>query len=353
MSFFDLLEDNYYSSGAGESFNLYNDKLDEVEKRILPILTEEITVGESFSSALTMPKSKNVDDLLKELDNLKTMKLEITDNKILQRIKKLIIAISAKIESTKFLPGVDIKKFKWKKNTPYIVLHKGQTFFGTIISAVTASPFSHVDLVINGDSYTAYDTPLGVNKYKIPDTAKVVIYELNKDIFNVNKIIDFLKKRNVSTNEYLFSAVVIDKKYETIYDKDKNQKRLFKGYRLMQDIKIESNEVEKIETISREITELINMGVEFYSSKPQYYYTKLTELKKELIEHATENAKTRAETIASKSGFKLGRLKNANMGVFQIIARNSNEDYSWAGTFNTTSKQKTATITMKLQFGIQ
>ena len=95
-----------------------------------------------------------------------------------------------------------------------------------------------------------------------------------------NKIIDFLKKRNVSTNEYLFSAVVIDKKYETIYDKDKNQKRLFKGYRLMQDIKIESNEVEKIETISREITELINMGVEFYSSKPQYYYTKLTELKK-------------------------------------------------------------------------
>lgn len=168
-----------------------------------------------------------------------------------------------------------------------------------------------------------------------------------------NKIIDFLKKRNVSTNEYLFSAVVIDKEYETIYDMDKNQKRLFKGYRLMQDIKIESNEVEKIETISREITELINMGVEFYSSKPQYYYAKLTELKKELIEYATENAKTRAETIASKSGFKLGRLKNANMGVFQIIARNSNEDYSWEGTFNTTSKQKTATITMKLQFGIQ
>ena len=194
MSFFDLLEDNSYSSGVGESFNLYNDKLNEVEKRILPLLTEEITVGESFSSTLTMPKSKNVDDLLKELDNLKTMKLEITDNKILQRIKKLIIAISAKIESTKFLPGESIKKFKWKPNTPYIVLHKGQTVFGTIISAVTASPFSHVDLVVNGDSYTAYDTPLGVNKYKIPDFAKVVIYELNKDVFKVNKIMEFFEK---------------------------------------------------------------------------------------------------------------------------------------------------------------
>ena len=41
------------------------------------------------------------------------------------------------------------------------------------------------------------------------------------------------------------------------------------------------------------------------------------------------------------------------MGVFQIIAQNSNEDYSWDGAFNTSSKQKTATITMRLQFGIR
>jgi hypothetical protein len=40
------------------------------------------------------------------------------------------------------------------------------------------------------------------------------------------------------------------------------------------------------------------------------------------------------------------------MGIFQIIGQNSNEDYSWGGTFNTSSKEKTATITMKLEFGI-
>lgn len=194
MSFFDLLENENYVAHS-ESSSLYNDRLNEIENRILPLLTEENdSFGESFGSSISVPKSKNIDDLMKELDNLKAMKIEVNDDNILKRIKKAIIAISAKIESTKFLPGTEIKKFKWKHNTPYIVLHKGQTIFGTVISTVTASPFSHVDLVINGDSYTAYDTPLGVNKYKIPDFAKVVIYELNKDVFKVNKIMEFFEK---------------------------------------------------------------------------------------------------------------------------------------------------------------
>lgn len=167
------------------------------------------------------------------------------------------------------------------------------------------------------------------------------------------KIVEFLKKRSLSENDYIFSSVTINKLYDNIIDVDKNQKQIFKGYSLRQELKIESKEINKVEKISREISELINMGIEFYSFAPAYYYTQMSELKKELIEQATENATERAKTIATKAGFDLGRLKSANMGVIQIIARNSNEDYSWAGSYNTSSKQKTATITMKLQFGIK
>jgi hypothetical protein len=38
------------------------------------------------------------------------------------------------------------------------------------------------------------------------------------------------------------------------------------------------------------------------------------------------------------------------MGVFQITGQNSAEDYSWGGTYNTSSKEKTASITMKLVY---
>jgi uncharacterized protein len=40
------------------------------------------------------------------------------------------------------------------------------------------------------------------------------------------------------------------------------------------------------------------------------------------------------------------------MGIFQITAQNSNEDYSWGGTYNTASKEKTASITMKLNYEV-
>jgi len=40
------------------------------------------------------------------------------------------------------------------------------------------------------------------------------------------------------------------------------------------------------------------------------------------------------------------------MGIFQITGQNSNEEYSYGGNFNTSSKNKTASITAKLEFGI-
>jgi len=40
------------------------------------------------------------------------------------------------------------------------------------------------------------------------------------------------------------------------------------------------------------------------------------------------------------------------MGVIQITAKNSAEDYSWGGSFNTSSKLKTASITIRLEYEI-
>lgn len=168
-----------------------------------------------------------------------------------------------------------------------------------------------------------------------------------------NEIESYLIENGVPKNEIVFSAVQIDKKYDYSYDKYGASRQLFKGYELTQFITIESKEVDKIEHVSRKVTELIDQGVEFYSKPPEYYYTGLAELKVEMIAAATEDARIRAEQIAENAGAKIGALRFAKMGIFQIIAQNSSEDYSWGGTFNTSSKMKTATITMKLQFGIE
>ena len=164
---------------------------------------------------------------------------------------------------------------------------------------------------------------------------------------------NYLTSKGVLAEEIVFSATSIHKDFNYRYDANGNSTSTFTGYRLTQSVEIESKAIEAIEVVSREITELINNGVELYSNTPQYYYTKLSELKIEMIAAATEDARLRAEKIAAHAKAQLGDLKQARMGIFQIIGQNSNEDFSWGGTFNTTSKMKTATITMKLQFGIK
>lgn len=162
----------------------------------------------------------------------------------------------------------------------------------------------------------------------------------------------FLKNKGMEEKEIIFSAVNMNKEYDYRYDQNGNGYQVFTGHRLSQNIEIESKEVEKVEAVSREITDLINQGVEINSFPPNYYYTGLSELKIEMIASATEDARLRAERIAENSNADLGGLQSAQMGIFQIIGQNSNEDYSWGGTYNTTSKMKTATITMRLEFGI-
>lgn len=166
-------------------------------------------------------------------------------------------------------------------------------------------------------------------------------------------ITDYLQKKGITKNEIVFNAVNSRENNKPRYSNDgKYIGEDFLGYVLTQSIKVESKEVEKVENISREITELLNKGIQFYSQPPRYYYTKLADLKIEMISKATADARARAEKIAENSGAKLQDLISAKMGIFQITGQNSNESYSWGGTYNTASKEKTASITMKLNYEV-
>lgn len=172
--------------------------------------------------------------------------------------------------------------------------------------------------------------------------------QLDKDRESIQK---YMISKGLKPENMVFSAVGIEKEFDNAYDNRGNRiSSTFTGYRLRQDVQIESSEVDKVESISREVSELINLGIEFYSSDPQYYYTKLAALKIEMIAEATKDANHRATKIAKNAGASVGKLKNADMGVFQIVAQNSSEEYSWGGSFNTSSKRKTATITVKLDY---
>ena len=167
-------------------------------------------------------------------------------------------------------------------------------------------------------------------------------------------ILEYFKSKGLSDHVIVFNAVQTDKNFKQNYTSDgKYLGEEFTGYTLTQTVQINSNDVEKVEKISREVTELLNKGIQLYSIPPRYYYTKLEDLKIEMVAQATDNAHVRAKSIAENSGAKLGELSVAQMGIFQITGQNSNEDYSWGGAYNTSSKEKTASITMKLTYQVK
>lgn len=177
--------------------------------------------------------------------------------------------------------------------------------------------------------------------------------EAYNDLANDRKIIeDYLVSKGISKKDMIFSAVDIQKQFTYQTGANGSSYQTFSGYKLSQDISIESKDVPKIENVSRNITEIINLGIEFTSSSPNYFYTKLAEVKHQMIADATKDARQRAEKIAENSGSSLGKLKKAVMGVTQITAPNSTEEYSYGGTFNTSSKYKEASITIKLEYQV-
>ncbi len=172
--------------------------------------------------------------------------------------------------------------------------------------------------------------------------------ELERD---KKKIVSYLKNFGINEKDIVFSAVRINQMYENVYDSNGMFTRsYFTGYSLSQTVRIESTEVEKVERLSREVSDLIAESIELTSNDPEYFYTKLTDLKLKMIENATADAQKRAELIAQKANGKIKSLRVASMGVIQIIGKNTSEDYSWGGNYNTSSKNKTASITIKLEY---
>ena len=167
---------------------------------------------------------------------------------------------------------------------------------------------------------------------------------------SLDKVLDYLKKNGIAEKDIVISAI----QTMPLYQMNQNgmQSNIVEGYRLMQNIEIKSDDVEKMTELSRTSTELINHGVHFESQQPQYFYTKLNELKVSMLAEAAKDAKNRAESLANNSGGKIGTLRSAKMGVFQITQPNST-DVSDMGINDTSSMEKEITAVVNVEFSVK
>ncbi len=129
-------------------------------------------------------------------------------------------------------------------------------------------------------------------------------------------------------------------------------KRTIPGYRVRQAFEIESSEVSATTALAGKAAEaMLGAGVP-YEATLSYLYTKIAELRLQMLEAATADAKARGETIAKGAGVTIGAARNARVGVFQITAKNTSaaDDY---GSFDTESIEKDITSVVSVTFALR
>ncbi|MCL2336092.1 MAG: SIMPL domain-containing protein [Firmicutes bacterium] len=210
-------------------------------------------------------------------------------------------------------------------------------------------------ITVTGSASRDFDSDLIVWRGSFSRTAGTMTEAYTALKNDAGVIRKYLSSNSVKDSEVVFSSVSITQNYTNNYNNAGNViSSTLTGYTLSQDVTIQSTNVDNIEKISRDITELIDSGVNFISNPPEYYYTKLNELKLEMIKEATSNASQRAKLVADNSNARLGKLISSNLGVFQITGQNSaSEEYSYGGAFNTSSRAKTMSVTVQLYYAVK
>ena len=97
-------------------------------------------------------------------------------------------------------------------------------------------------------------------------------------------------------------------------------------YVISQSLMVRSEDPERVRHASQDVGVLVDAGVVLSSSGgpgggPTYLFTRLNDLKPEMIAEATRQARRAAEQFAEDSGSRLGKILRANQGVFVIRPR--------------------------------
>jgi len=222
-----------------------------------------------------------------------------------------------------------------------VIFSKGllqiKKFSGEVIS-VTGSAEQKIesDYIVWRSSFSRRDAQL-----------KTAYANIQEDL---KKVKSYLLSKGIQENEIVVSQISTTEVYKK--NEKGNDTNLIESYLLSQGIEVRSNDVKRIDEVSRQSTELINQDIQFISQSPEYFYTKLSDLKIEMLAKATEDAKQRAVSMAHSTGNKIGAIRSAKMGVFQITPVTSN-DISWYGENDTSSFEKKVMAVVTASFAIE
>lgn len=170
------------------------------------------------------------------------------------------------------------------------------------------------DIVIWPIQFTEADNDLG-NLYQTMESGTA-------------KINRFLADKGITNAEVTVNAPAITDKSAQQYG---GGPRAEFRYTATQTVTVYSENIDSVRKAMSALSELGKQGLvlsgDNYQAQSEYLFTRLNEIKPQMIEEATENAREVAEKFAEDSNSHLGKIKQASQGQFSISARDNNNPH--------------------------
>ncbi|MEW6004699.1 MAG: SIMPL domain-containing protein [Stygiobacter sp.] len=240
------------------------------------------------------------------------------------------------------------------KNTYYLTATiLGASFIiAVLIFSLTWKATKNADqtIVVTGSAKKFIKSDLGIQRgtLQATSTERKTAYQIVQHQMPV--VLQFLKEKGFTTDQIEVFAINGYPVYEINSSGVQTSKILYYTYN--QRFEVRSNDVLKIKDLSVTLSSLVEKGLDISTDMPEYFFTKLDDLKISIQAEAAKNAMERAEKIAESTGRNLGPLRSAKMGVLQITPKNSNviSDY---GMNDVTSIEKEITAVVSASFEIK
>ena len=137
----------------------------------------------------------------------------------------------------------------------------------------------------------------------------------------------FLISAGLAPEEFTYGAPLVTDAYANQYGENE---RMFR-YTGSRALTVYTDKVDIVREAMSNLGQLgregITMSPDTWRTMPQYLFTTLNDVKPEMIEEATRNAREVAEKFAADSQSGLGKIKTANQGQFTIADRDANNPH--------------------------
>ena len=130
----------------------------------------------------------------------------------------------------------------------------------------------------------------------------------------------FLAQQGFAGGEVELGQLSVTDRYAQEYQSGDVRAR----YRVAQTVIVRTPNVDRVQAASRALDVLVRGGVTLQDyNGPSFLFTKLNDVRPQMIAEATASTRSGARQFATDSGSRLGAIASATQGSFEILGRDA------------------------------